>query len=147
MITGLLGGYISKRQQAVAALASLNQELEEQVGQPYRGVGAGQYLSEQEFRQNTRASKALEESEVRLRAILDHVQTGILIIDAASKQIVEANPTALRLIGAPREKVIGCVCHRCVCPAEMGKCPITDLGQQVDNAERVSSLFPGRKFR
>jgi hypothetical protein len=41
------------------------------------------------------------------------------------------------MIGAPREKIIGSICHKYICPAEKGKCPITDLGQKVDNSERV----------
>jgi signal transduction histidine kinase len=41
------------------------------------------------------------------------------------------------MAGAPKEQIVGSVCHKYVCPAEKGRCPITDLGQTVDNAERV----------
>ncbi|MCD4651682.1 MAG: response regulator, partial [Candidatus Cloacimonetes bacterium] len=51
--------------------------------------------------------------------------------------IVDANPAAIKMIGAPKEKIIGHVCHKYICPAERGKCPITDLGQKVDNSERI----------
>jgi PAS domain S-box-containing protein len=80
---------------------------------------------------------ALEESESRLRTILDSLQSGILIIDYETHTIVDANPVAVRLIGKPRNKIVGSICHCHVCPAEKGKCPITDLGQTVDNSERV----------
>ena len=80
---------------------------------------------------------ALRESESRLRAILDSVQTGILIIDPETHTIVDVNPAAAKLIGAPREQIVGTVCHKHVCPAAEGKCPITDLNQRVDNSERV----------
>ena len=40
------------------------------------------------------------------------------------------------MIGAARDQVVGHVCHEHVCPAEKGKCPITDLKKVVDNAER-----------
>ena len=69
--------------------------------------------------------------------ILNAVQTGILMIDAENHKIAYANPAALRIIGSSTEEVIGKVCHNFLCPAEVGKCPITDLGQSIDNSERV----------
>jgi two-component system, sensor histidine kinase and response regulator len=79
----------------------------------------------------------LLESEQSLKTMLDAVHTGILIIDPETHQIVDANPAVVARIGEPKEAVIGRVCHQYVCPAEIGKCPITDLGQRVDNKERV----------
>jgi PAS domain S-box-containing protein len=75
--------------------------------------------------------------ERRLSGILNAVQAGILVIDAEDHKIVYANPAALRIIGAGNEEVTGKVCHSFLCPAEVGRCPITDLGQSVDNSERV----------
>jgi len=83
------------------------------------------------------AEKEIRDSERRLKAILDSIQTGIVIINAETHTIVDANPAAVKMIGAPKEKVIGHVCHNYICPAEKGKCPITDLGQKVDNSERI----------
>jgi PAS domain S-box-containing protein len=75
--------------------------------------------------------------DARFRTILNAVQAGILMIEAENHKIVYANPVALHLIGAKSDEVIGAVCHSFLCPAEVGKCPITDLGQNIDNAERV----------
>ena len=86
-------------------------------------------------RQHTES--ALQESEHRLKTIMNSVQAGIIIIDAQTKQIVEANPAALQMIGAPAKQVLGNICHKFVCPAEQGRCPVCDLGQTVDNSERV----------
>jgi two-component system sensor kinase FixL len=60
-----------------------------------------------------------------------------VVIDAETHEIVDANPLALQLIGVPKEQVVGKVCHEFICPAERGKCPISDLGQSVDQSERV----------
>ena len=79
----------------------------------------------------------LQRSEERLKTILDSIHTGIVIIDKETHVIVDANPIAIEMIGAPKEQVIGSVCHDYICPAEKGRCPITDLGQNVDNSERV----------
>jgi PAS domain S-box-containing protein len=85
----------------------------------------------------TQKEEALRESEERLKTTLDSIQTGIVVIDAETHIIVDANSAAIRMIGAPKEQVIGHVCHKYICPAEEGKCPITDLEQKVDNAERI----------
>lgn len=83
------------------------------------------------------AEARLRENENRLKLITDSVQSGIVIIDAETRQIIEANPAAIRMIGAEPGEVVGSVCHRFICPAEVGKCPVCDLGQTVDNSERV----------
>jgi len=76
------------------------------------------------------------ESERRQRLLLDNIQAGVLVIDKETHLICDANPAALRMIGASREEVVGRQCQQFVCPAEVGKCPVSDLGQTVDNSER-----------
>jgi len=93
-----------------------------------------------------RAEEALRASEHRLKIILDSAQAGITIIDAEARTIVDANPAALRMIGAARDQVIGSVCHQFICPAEQGRCPVCDLGQSVDNSERVLLTANGEKL-
>ena len=80
---------------------------------------------------------ALRESEERLKTIFETVQAGIVVIDAQTHVITAANPAALALIGLPRDAIVGQICHSYICPAQKGECPITDLGQAVDNAERT----------
>jgi len=93
--------------------------------------------------QRKRTVEAIEEREGRLRAVLDSVQAGILTIDAETHKIVDVNPVAARMIGLATEKILGLVCHNFVCPAAKGKCPITDLGQTMDNSERVLVMANG----
>ncbi|HVP78538.1 MAG TPA: PAS domain S-box protein, partial [Thermodesulfobacteriota bacterium] len=83
-----------------------------------------------------RAEEALKESEKGLRIIFESIQAAVLIIDPETHQIVDLNPAALKLIGAPKEKIVDAVCHKFVCPAEIDKCPISDLNQNIENAER-----------
>ena len=89
---------------------------------------------------------ALRESEDRLKTILETVQAGIVVIDAETHIITEANPAALSLIGLPKQDIVGKMCHSHICPAEIGKCPITDLGQSVDNAERTLLNAEGQEI-
>jgi diguanylate cyclase (GGDEF)-like protein/PAS domain S-box-containing protein len=42
--------------------------------------------------------------------------------------------------------IIGFQCHNFICTAEHNKCPITDLGQPVDNAERLLQRADGQRI-
>jgi two-component system, LuxR family, sensor kinase FixL len=96
-------------------------------------------MQEQTFR-------VVEENETYLKTIMQSIQAGVFIIDAETHLITDINPKALAMIGAQKEEVVGRPCHRFVCPAESGRCPITDLSQTVDNAERVLIDAKGRKI-
>lgn len=101
-------------------------------------------IEESQWRKRTE-QKALENQE-RLARILETVQAGIVLIDTSEKIIVDANSSALKMLGRAREEVVGKVCHQFICPAEIGKCPITDLKQNVDNAERLLITETGEKI-
>jgi PAS domain S-box-containing protein len=79
----------------------------------------------------------LLENEKYQKAILSTVQTGIVIIDAETKRIIDINESALKFIGAQRDKVIGHICHRFICPSDEGHCPIIDYNHVLDNSERI----------
>ena len=87
--------------------------------------------------EHLKMEESLRESEARHRTILETVQAGMVIIDLDTHTIVDINPAAAKMIGKTREQVIGLACHRHICPAEQGKCPITDLKKPMDNSERV----------
>jgi two-component system NtrC family sensor kinase len=91
------------------------------------------------------ANVELSEVKARLQSIFEGVETGIFIIDPDTHQIVDANPTALRQVGASIRQVVGATCHSFICPAEKGRCPVTDLRQTVDNSERVLLTVAGEK--
>ncbi|MDO8586856.1 MAG: response regulator [Armatimonadota bacterium] len=86
----------------------------------------------EEIRERIQAETALRDSEGRLATILHSVQTGIIIVDAETHVIMDANPVAVEMIGADKTDIIGETCHLFVCPAEVGNCPVTDLEQTVD---------------
>jgi len=92
-----------------------------------------------------RSETDLRESEERLRTILASIQTGIVIIDAGTYEILEVNQVGSEIIGAPAEQIVGSQCHQYICPAECGACPITDLGQTVDNSERLLLNAAGKE--
>ena len=43
-----------------------------------------------------------------------------------------------------RQDVVGRECHSFICPSEKGNCPISDLGQTLDNSDREVLTLSGR---
>ncbi len=102
-----------------------------------QGVLTGIHGVSRDITGQKRAQEELRDSESKLQAIFNQIDTGIMIIDAASQTIVDANNRAAEMIGSSREKMIGQICHTLVCPAERGRCPVKDLGQIIDQSERI----------
>ncbi|MGD2014710.1 MAG: ATP-binding protein [Desulfobacterales bacterium] len=84
----------------------------------------------------SKEKKSLLESKRHLKAIWDSTPSGIMVIDAKTHDVVDINPFALELIERSKKEIIGHTCHNIICPTEIGKCPITDLNRQIENAER-----------
>ena len=93
-----------------------------------------------------KSMKELEDKKKYSDALLNAVPAGIIVIDAKTKQIVDLNEQAALLIGLSKEDIVGRVCHQFICPAETGKCPIIDLGHNVENAERELLDHEGKKI-
>ena len=80
-----------------------------------------------------------------VRRVLDNLPVGLLLIDADQRTVVEANPTALRMMGRQGGEVLGRSCHHFICPHRDGECPILDAGQPVDNSERILLAADNRR--
>ena len=93
-----------------------------------------------------KAEQALAESRDYLNMIFSSVRAGILVIDAETHRIVDINPAAAELIELPPGQIKGRICHNYVCPAEVGKCPITDFGHSVDNSEKILITAKGKSI-
>ncbi len=102
----------------------------------YRGV-------DRDITVRKQAEEAMRENERRLEMILNAVQTGIVLIDPDTHRIVDVNPKAEKLIGGSKKSLVGSVCHQSICPFSAGACPITDLGQEMDNSEQVLLTMAG----
>ena len=90
--------------------------------------------------------KKLKESTGLISAIFEHVEAGIVLIDSATHTIVNANRMAVEMCGATKEALIGKICHKYICPAAAGDCPLTDCGQSIDKAEQVLLTTDGREI-
>ena len=79
------------------------------------------------------------------RSLLDKLPVGVFIVDPETRVIEYINQSVAALFGAPQDQIVGRVCHQFLCPAEVGACPICDLGQGVDHSERVMLRVDGSR--
>ncbi len=93
-----------------------------------------------------KAEEELKGSEQYLKTIFDSVQTGLVMIDPKTRTIVDANPAAVRLIGAKKDAIIGTVCEDSICHGRKGRCPVIDLRQSVENVESLLVKADGKKI-
>ena len=105
-----------------------------------------QQRKQEDERRIAAAQEILREKEAFQRVLLENLTASVVIVDAETHAITYANPVALSLIGATEDKVLGKTCHTFICPAEKGKCPITDLNLPVDNSEQVLINVRGGKI-
>jgi PAS domain S-box-containing protein len=91
-------------------------------------------------------NQQLAPSDQRLAEILDSLLLGALIIDPRQHTIIYANPEAARVMGREPAELFGRVCHNFICPVAVGKCPITDLEQQIDRSERCVLTHDGQQL-
>jgi PAS domain S-box-containing protein len=89
---------------------------------------------------------AEHENQQKMEAVLANIISGILVIDSKTHIIIDVNPAAEDIIGLPKEDIVGRECHDFMCPAERGKCPISDLGMSVNRSERMLINQEGQKI-
>ncbi len=89
---------------------------------------------------------AVRVSEEYIDRVLQSFKTGVLVIDARTHVIVDANALALSLIGAPKETIVGKNCQNYICPAEPCDCPVTDGNQIFENTERTLISAKGERI-
>lgn len=99
--------------------------------------------AKEQLRQSQKAAEdALQTGEL----ILDTMPVGVIVV-GRDKTIRRVNKTALMMMGcnSPQE-VIGSTCHKKICPAEVNNCPVIDLGNSVDNSEKVLLNSSGQEI-
>lgn len=99
-----------------------------------------------EVAQRKRIENELSENEHYLHTIWRTVSSCIVIIDAHTHDIVDANPAAAELIGLSEDEIIGKTCFKLICSVEEDQCPVTDMGREVNNVESVIVASDGRKI-
>ncbi|MEA1980133.1 MAG: PAS domain S-box protein, partial [candidate division Zixibacteria bacterium] len=110
------------------------------------GTLLGYRGSDVDITEQKQAEEQLRASEERFKSILNTVQAGVVIIEEKTHEILFANPAAATMVQTSIENIVGKVCHEFICPAELGKCPISDLGQKIDNSEKKLLKVDGEEL-
>ncbi len=144
---GRAAEFFNRRLQRAGSLAGRELQLRGKDGRIVEGLASGRVVRVEgrrhlltlvlDITDRRRAEKDLRRAHDRLRAIMEAVQAGVILVRARDRRVVEVNPAAVRLIGTTREAIIGKECHFHICPSEKGRCPILDLRQTLDNSERL----------
>jgi len=82
-----------------------------------------------------KARKALKESEKRIKTILNAINTGTILIDPASRTIADVNPVAAKMIGLPKDQIVGQRCRQFISVKGDQNCPWLNPDKQDNNAE------------
>jgi PAS domain S-box-containing protein len=88
-----------------ATLRARLAELEDKLAN--RPFGNGEVLPENEISERKRIQSALKASEIRYRRLFETAKDGILILDADTGRITDANPFLLDLLGYSRVELLG----------------------------------------
>ncbi|MCF8352234.1 MAG: PAS domain-containing protein [Bacteroidales bacterium] len=92
------------------------------------------------------AEQKIVESEQLQKSLLENIATGVMIIDPKTRFIETVNNYAANLIGLEKEEITGRKCHQFVCPAHEVCCPICDMGQIIDNSDKVLLRKDGKEI-
>ncbi|MHB8843027.1 MAG: two-component system sensor histidine kinase NtrB, partial [Candidatus Aquicultor sp.] len=99
-----------------------------------RRLNNNQALLRQKISERT---QSLAQSQRELKTVLDSIRTGIVIIDQETHRIIDANKTALEMMGRPKEGILNSSCHS-FCLLENEKCPIgSDLKAGLEHSETL----------
>ncbi len=99
-----------------------------------RRLNNNQTLLKQKISERT---QSLKQSQRELKTVLDSIRTGIIIIDQETHQIIDANKTALEIMGRPKEGILDSSCHS-FCLLENEKCPLgSDLNGRLEHSETL----------
>lgn len=92
---------------------------------------------------NLQTEKVLQHFQERTQGIFRTVQIGIVLINAVSHRIVDANPAALEMFGGSLEEIRELHCSQLLCHDYDGYCQVMDKHNCVDRAERLLMRLDG----
>ena len=96
------GDYTSVTAGKTTPVRVLFKGMENEDGDIYAGIGLVEDITERK-----KAEEALKESEERYRRLFETAQDGMLILDAETGKIEDANPYILDILGYSKEELVG----------------------------------------
>ncbi|MBI9102956.1 MAG: response regulator [Spirochaetales bacterium] len=93
-----------------------------------------------------KAFKEAENSKIQFERVLDDIQTGIMIVEIATKEILYVNPFAADMIGIEAHQIIGKVCSGILCPGETKNCPMLNQKKNMSALEQILTKADGTEI-
>ena len=87
----------------------------------------------------------LKQAKERTEKILKSIQSGVLVIDAKTHQVIEVNPAAAEMIEAKQEEIIGHKCYEFICPTEDRQNTPPKMPRQINNTECILITKDGKQ--
>ncbi|WP_027721720.1 ATP-binding protein [Maridesulfovibrio zosterae] len=97
---------------------------------------------EQKVQQRT---QELKDAYDRLNVTINGMQAGVVVLEASTHKIVDANPVAQNMLGFDLDELVGRECFDLICTAQRGKCPIMDCGLDENSGECLIERADGTK--
>ena len=85
-----------------------------------------------------------KQTQEHLETIWERVESGIVIIDAETRELLVVNPAAVAMFGSSEDKMLGKRCNEVFCTSD--SCPIIDDNQDVDRSERLFIRASGERI-
>lgn len=123
----------------------LDQSRSDEIGTLSKSINKMTVSLKNLQKSNEQQLRDLEESNQWTQTIIDDIESGLLIIDANSHVILEANPAALKMFGTDREEIVGKECFGLVCPKNQSEdCPFSDKEVNTNSGECILQCKNGR---
>ncbi len=106
---------------------------------------ANQRLND-EISANAKTTRELAKKDEEIQSILDNSPVGIMLVDQQTRKISYINHKTESLSGYSKSDLFESVCNEVICPAEVDRCPILDLGENIDHSERILKSSNGQEI-
>jgi PAS domain S-box-containing protein len=98
-----------------------------------------------DFSERKAAERQIEKSRQLLQQMIDSMPFGVMLV-GKDKIIRIVNETAVQLTGFKKGELVGCLCHKTLCPADKDNCPVLDQKQILDRSERKATTKDNRQI-
>jgi len=120
-------------------------EMMREVEESRQELESANAALQEEVLLRTHAEEELNKSFQTTELILDKAPFGIVIV-GKDKRIRRINENARQILGVEAADILGEICHSNICPAEEGKCPVWDLGVEINSSEKKALRSDGTEI-
>lgn len=88
----------------------------------------------------------LIESELFQKTLMESVNAGVALVDPETHKIEFINSFGSKMIGSPKEEIIGKICNEHLCNRDLQNCPIGEGCIEIINQEALMTKQDGSQF-